>query len=275
MNSEYSIGHKKCIIVKPESLIELNEILESARSIIIAHIAIDNNVTMEKAESIAKAIESDEETDDEDYKIVRDIKNETLPSYSVKFKSGYRPTKPSVKGLLETIKNEPDAPIELEFRIGQSYSGLFSVRIGSIYGDNVSVKITGHEDQAEAIVRKLRNWLKNNEPDYAWARSNLFRFFSSVIGSTVIVLLFRFVWSKTFTEEWTGTDKFPEILKFTSGVIFAGWAIVVYWAQKETFPQVEFLLGWSQRKIKVRRSLLAAAIGLVALPILLHFLNLT
>ncbi len=275
MSSEYSIRHQKPILVTEASLIELDEILKSARSAIISNIARDSGTTVEFVANLASEIESGRKPDSKFYELIHDIEHKTEASYSIRFKSGYKPTKKSILGLLETLSGEPDEPTEIEVKLGQSYVGVFVVKLGNEYGDNITIDLNGSDEQAEAIVRRLRNWLILHKPDYAWARMMPFRAVAAVLLTITLLLTIASVFDASFVKNPWEILTIPDAAKFTTSFGILSVSVFFYWAQTLLFPNVEFQIGWFRRKIKVRRSLIAAAAAMVILPVILHVIGAT
>lgn len=266
--TKFDIRHRRPICVTQDALMELAEIMGYAR----VNLMPPPPILLEEG---TESPELEEMKRKHNASLIEGYERELSPMYAVGFSSGFRPSKSSIQNLMQTLNAEPDAPVEIDFSLGSSYSQHFSVRIGDIYGASVSVRVGGPDSAAENIVRRVRNWLKIHEPEYAWLRSTLAYFlissFVSVIGS-LFALYSNFVSLKTILAE--NQNLAPALGAFVS-VFMICIFIVTYTIMKQTLPHTEFQLGWSQRKSKVKKSQIAGLISLLVAPVLLHWVGLT
>lgn len=266
--SNFRISHKRPICITPEALLELSQIMGYARAELMPPPPADLEVNDEDEELAAHARRYNNDQ-------IERYEHEFATVYSVEFSNGFRPTKKSIENLLDTLNSEPDAPTEIKFGLGASYSRYFEVEIGGMYGTSVNIRVSGPDAIAETTVRKLRNWLKIHEPDYAWARSNFAHFtMSALIAIISTSLLLYSNWNILSIILQNYVQASP-ILVIVNVVFLFGFFFAAYTLIEKLFPIIEFQLGWARRKSKVRKSLIALLISLFAIPILLHIVGLT
>ncbi len=267
-DSKFAIRHRRPICVTQDSLIELSQIMESARiDLIPPPPALDE-----------RADDGEDMSDPNGVMLKHQrerYEQESATIYCVGFSSGFRPSKRSIENLLNTLNAEPDAPVEIEFYLGRSYSSTFNVEIGDIYGASVNVKITGPDAGAEATARRIRNWMRLHEPDYPWLRSTISHFFLS--ATIALCAAFLAVWSNydAFTQFFINYEHGTKVAAVIVSALLFGTFFTSYALLKQFFPFVEFQLGWSSRRSKVKKTQAAVLISLFAVPILLHIVGLT
>ncbi|MGS1015423.1 hypothetical protein [Allosphingosinicella humi] len=250
----------------------LKPILQETHSQILEAVAKSNGVSLQLVQDIERRGEPDTSLDRVDYKrdyrIWHELSRSITTTFNLSYNNGYSFKTSSLEELLGALNREPGRPTALTINSGSS---LTSVDLYIRLMDGFSVayfRISGERRNVDHLSRRVTDLFRSSAPEHAWVHTPWPG--RAIQGIGVIAFGTAFVFGLARAEVLLGRDAATSLAGWFFIVTAVGFWFASYPARilREAYPPLQFNYGPEQKRRSGTRSLILAALTLVAVPAL-------